>query len=405
MTWKLNRKGYDHAKGLIQAGKVNDGKWEKPNLEDFKDIEEYALFHLGKDPEADPNTAEAYAYPYGRGGEVYIQALRAIKSYTAGARGAPRNQEIYDAASELLEMAKEEASEKTYTLQYGNHAVKINKDKRLVTGPVLVPDEPDLDGDVVTAEQVEEVAYKFMEDYQNIDIMHKFRNVARPVESYILRDDEEINGVHLPRGTWMITARIYDDDIWQGVKTGKYTGFSITAVPAQKAQKSYPKTTLRELGWPWEVVTISIVDKPAVPKAKYLSIKRDGGDDVDEKSLLKQIFTTLKSYFDDDEGGEAVKDEKQEPEPEEEITTNTILEAIQELKKEISKIHERLNEMVEEDDDEDEDKVNPEQVVDEAATSKAEPQSLKGQVAEKKHNDASDLQIMGVDRFGRPIKR
>src|SRR5690606_8508116 len=150
--------------------------------------------------------------------------------------------------------------------------------------------------------------------------------------------------------------------------TGNYTGFSITAVPAQKAEKAYPKTTPREPGSTWEVVTITIVDKPAVPKAKYLRIKRDGREDVDEKCLLKQSFTTLKCYFDDDEGGEDVKDEKQEPEPEEEITTNTILEEIQELKKEISKIHERLNEMEEEDDDEDEDKVNPEQVVDEAAT-------------------------------------
>lgn len=217
MTVKLNRKAYNHAKTLINEGKISDGEWEAPKLADFQGgIDEYSLYHLGVDTEADPENAEAYKYPYGKDGKVYLAALRAIKSYTAGARGAPRNQEIYDAASELLEMAKEEASEKTYTLQYGNRAVKINKDKRLVTGPVLVPDEPDLDGDVVTAEQVEEVAYKFMEDYQNIDIMHRFRNVARPVESYILRDDEEINGVHLPRGTWMITARIYDDGIWEG---------------------------------------------------------------------------------------------------------------------------------------------------------------------------------------------
>ncbi|MGV2488500.1 UNVERIFIED_CONTAM: structural protein, partial [Bacillus mycoides] len=66
-----------------------------------------------------------------------------------------------------------------------------NEEKRIVFGPVLVPDEPDSDGDVVTAEKIEEVAHKFLEQYGNIDLQHTLNNVGKVVESYILPFDWE----------------------------------------------------------------------------------------------------------------------------------------------------------------------------------------------------------------------
>jgi len=41
LAWKLNREAYNHAVQLIESGHVTDEAWEKPRLEDFKDLEEY----------------------------------------------------------------------------------------------------------------------------------------------------------------------------------------------------------------------------------------------------------------------------------------------------------------------------------------------------------------------------
>jgi hypothetical protein len=402
VTWKLNRKGYDHAKGLIQAGKVNDGKWEKPNLEDFKDIEEYALFHLGKDPEADPNTAEAYAYTYGRGGEVYIQALRAIRSAAAGARGATRNEEIFNAAGGLLEMIDEKTEKCQGQCIQQNMIIKVDKHQRIVTGPVLVPDEYDLDGDILTKDQIEEVAYNFMENYQNIDILHRFKNVAKPVESFILREDTVIGDVELPEGTWILSAKVYDDDTWKGIVQGKYQGFSITAIPA-----AMKKTTLEDIGWPFEVVTVSIVDRPAVPKAKYLSIK-GGGDKMDEKSVLKSIFDSLKQYFENDKTVEEVVDagEVQALKAEIDSLRNSIKEVMDELKSikdELKSIKSTQTEPSGEPETSEEAIEEPEtseETIDEPKVEDA--QAIKGQVGAVK--GAHTLyEEMGVDRFGRPL--
>jgi len=321
MAWKLNSKGYSHARGLIEEGAVTDAEWSAPNLEDFKDIGEYALFHLAVDPDADPETAGAYGYPYGKNGKVYVRALRAIRSAAAGARGATPNKEIFDAAGRLLDMVNAESEKMAEKrLEQDNVAFKVSDEyKRVVTGPVLVPGEPDRDGDIVTREQVEDVAYKFMEDYQNIDLMHTFKNVAVPVESFILREPTVMGGMDLPAGTWILSAKIKDDKVWDGVLEGRYSAFSISAIKSVvKSDRADKRKTLSDLGENWEVAFVSIVDRPAVPKAQYVSMKSEpkmdsvennnkGGDimvdekndkeEVDYKGVLKSIFDTLKEHF------------------------------------------------------------------------------------------------------------
>jgi len=46
-------------------------------------------------------------------------------------------------------------------------------EEHFVLGPFLVPDEEDLQGDIVSAEEIEKATHKFMEDYQQIGDMHK----------------------------------------------------------------------------------------------------------------------------------------------------------------------------------------------------------------------------------------
>lgn len=185
-------------------------------------------------------------------------------------------------------------------------------EKRIVYGPVLIPDEPDSDGDTVTSEKIEEVAHKFMEEYGNIDIMHSLKNVGRVVESYILPFDWKINDeIVIPKGSWIMGVRVTDDETWQAVKEGKLGGFSIMAISnfvmkSAKKQKSYKRVTLSDLekSGGWVVNAVSLVDTPAVPKAKWIAIKSK--NNIAEKAvqgsfeqIREKIEEELKSLFAD----------------------------------------------------------------------------------------------------------
>lgn len=169
-----------------------------------------------------------------------------------------------------------------------------NEEKRIVYGPVLVPDEPDSDNDVVTAEQIENVAHKFVEEYGNIDLMHSLNNVGRLVESYILPVDLEVDEeTVIPKGSWVMGVRVTDDDTWQAVKEGKLGGFSIMALQ-KMAMKSSEKNqhskrvTLADLGDDWIVNAVSLVDEPAVPKAKWIAIKSKHNNDININNDIKK---------------------------------------------------------------------------------------------------------------------
>ena len=154
-----------------------------------------------------------------------------------------------------------------------------DEDRRIVYGPVLVPDVKDADGDVVTADKIERVAHKFMEEYRLMEHMHTLRAVARPVESYIAPVDLTLGDSRVPKGSWVVGAKIQDDDAWSEVKSGRLTGFSIVAVPAGalKSEGTVTKLTLRDIeksGRDWEVIAIGLVDKPSVPLAKWTAVKR-----------------------------------------------------------------------------------------------------------------------------------
>ncbi|KKN21066.1 hypothetical protein LCGC14_0929260 [marine sediment metagenome] len=109
---------------------------------------------------------------------------------------------------------------------------KVDEPKRVVTGPVLVPDSVDLQGDFEFPEDIQKAAFKFMEDARNIGEMHiKFGNIGIPVESWIAREpffvDKGSEFKIFPSGTWMMSVKITDDKVWEKVRNGELTGFSI----------------------------------------------------------------------------------------------------------------------------------------------------------------------------------
>ena len=119
----------------------------------------------------------------------------------------------------------------------------VNAEKRLVMGPILVPDKKikRLDGEnkmyevFFKPETVKRLSEMYLEkkytDKTTLEHTAPVSGVTL-VESWIkeskLNDKSNMYGFNVPIGTWMGTFKIANEAIWQDfVKTGKVKGFSI----------------------------------------------------------------------------------------------------------------------------------------------------------------------------------
>lgn len=118
----------------------------------------------------------------------------------------------------------------------------IDDDKRIVTGPVLIPNQPIFrrsDGKEFyiqfSAKTIENMAIRFFTDHSNTNgnLMHQVEvDGITYFESYIIDKQRGICPVEfadLPDGTWCMSAKIDNDDVWKLVKDGVLKGFSIQA--------------------------------------------------------------------------------------------------------------------------------------------------------------------------------
>ncbi|SFX83673.1 Putative phage serine protease XkdF, partial [Thermoactinomyces sp. DSM 45891] len=215
-----------------------------------------------------------------------------------------------------------------------------NPEKRIVYGPVLIPDEIDHDGDKISKEKIEEVAHCFVEKYANIDLQHSLNNVGSLVESYIAPMDLNFGEITVPEGSWMLGVRVTDDSAWSNVKKGKLTGFSIMGIPQAviKNQSNIDmkaelkRITLRDLGEDWIVNAVSLVDEPCVPKAKFLVVKSKEKEDTPDGlfAKLKQLISSHKNVEESNGGEQMDKEEIQSFV--EETVKKAIHEAVEEIR-------------------------------------------------------------------------
>lgn len=110
--------------------------------------------------------------------------------------------------------------------------VKANDEKQTMTGVVLQPEVTDAQGDIMSSEVIEKAAHNFLAKYNKatqLGLQHKYfgKYKFELYESWLAPQDITINGIFVRQGSWVMTVRVDDKEIWQMVKDGKLTGFSI----------------------------------------------------------------------------------------------------------------------------------------------------------------------------------
>jgi len=133
----------------------------------------------------------------------------------------------------------------------------IDKEKRILMGAALIPNKPIYRGSgedeyyiYFSGDTVRKASELFfINGNQNKATLEHQMDVqgTSVVESWIIegeQDKSRMYGMDLPVGTWMVSMKILNDELWEGyVKSGKVKGFSIEGyfVDKVEASKQDPK--------------------------------------------------------------------------------------------------------------------------------------------------------------------
>lgn len=111
-------------------------------------------------------------------------------------------------------------------------------EERFVLGVVLAPETADSQGDIYSHHEVRKAAHDYMENARDLGKQHKeiVTGQLRILESYVSPSDFAIGDEKVVSGTWLMGIRVVDDDLWDGIKKGDFTGFSIGGAAYRKPE-------------------------------------------------------------------------------------------------------------------------------------------------------------------------
>ena len=117
-------------------------------------------------------------------------------------------------------------------------------DKHIVLGAVLIPDMPiyrNQDGEEFylqfSSATIEKLAHDFLRMGRNFNFSYQHEKDVEGmsvIESWIVNDPKmdkcSIYGIDVPSGTWMMAAKVDNEEMWGKIKNGDAKGFSIEAI-------------------------------------------------------------------------------------------------------------------------------------------------------------------------------
>jgi hypothetical protein len=129
--------------------------------------------------------------------------------------------------------------EKPIEIEHITSIKKIDTDKQIVWGIVYEPDTVDSQSDFASAEEIEKMAHLFLEEYNQIGLMHEelLGKGARVVESYLAPENFILGDGKVKKGAWIMATHVIDSDIWQRIKKGELTAYSIGGYGRRKSNE------------------------------------------------------------------------------------------------------------------------------------------------------------------------
>lgn len=195
-----------------------DDQWQNSCL-----LDRGATFHTPK---------TRYALPVREpDGTLNKRALSAAQSALNGGRGGVKAPPAaITAAKRKLATLRDQADLSKAEAEWQVPIWKAqDTDEQIVYGVVLQPGVTDSQGDVVSAEEIEKAAHRWLTESRLHDVQHDMQPNAQvvPVESFIAPAQLEVAGRPVLKGSWVMAAKINDPELWGKVRKGEITGYSI----------------------------------------------------------------------------------------------------------------------------------------------------------------------------------
>lgn len=121
----------------------------------------------------------------------------------------------------------------------------LEDEQRIITGPVMIPEKRMLRLDeygneyyvYFSAETIKQAAFRWLQENMNhqFNLEHsKNTNKIDVIESWIINDSRNDKaaslGFSLPKGTWMMSCKVNDEDLWRSIRENEYNGFSVEGI-------------------------------------------------------------------------------------------------------------------------------------------------------------------------------
>ena len=137
----------------------------------------------------------------------------------------------------------------------------VEEEQRIITGAVMIPNKRIIRlnerGDeyyvYFSADTIKKAAHRWLQDNMNhsFNLEHgRSTKAVDVVESWIVNDSSNDKaaslGFDLPAGTWMMSCKVNDEELWNQIKEGKYNGFSVEGIFQYNDDEKFNKTATYE---------------------------------------------------------------------------------------------------------------------------------------------------------------
>ena len=132
----------------------------------------------------------------------------------------------------------------------------LDEDKRIVVGLALVPNKKiyrrkkDYEYNIVFSDEtVRKASELYLKSLKNNNTTLEHQSLTSGVsviESWIVEDERmdksNLYGLNATKGSWVVTMKVDNDNVWDDIKKKKYLGLSIEGIFSDKVDLSNDKT-------------------------------------------------------------------------------------------------------------------------------------------------------------------
>lgn len=247
------------------------------------------------------------------------------------------------------------------------------EDKHLVVGVVLRPDYPiyrNQGGEefylTFGKDVIEKLAYSYLQNdhiYSFTEQHEKIADGISIVESWLKTSENDKSndyGIDAPIGSWLIAAKVENEDIWQGIKNGEMKGFSVESfvnLEEIKLNKTIENNMFDLDDNFWDKIKAIITDalkSPSTPQTEAVeTAEAVVADMIEETSVTEEVVEEPQVEEATEEVVEPTEEVAEEPiaeEVAEEVTEEVVEEAptVEEAKEDLQAIIDELNQKIDE---------------------------------------------------------